>query len=78
MKDQNFEGIMHKLKDIHKEFPDLRFGLVLQVAMDEQKRTHNANFNDISSKQILAGLTVFDTKTKDKRNKNKGDKNANN
>jgi len=67
--DNNFKKIMDELTEIHKEFPDLRFGLVLQLAIDEKKKQKNFDFTDISSKQILSGLEEFKEVHKIKRRK---------
>ena len=37
-KDNNFENIIAELQSIHIEFPDMRFGLVIQIAADTAKR----------------------------------------
>jgi len=65
--DLNFEPILQVLLEIHEEFPDLRFGQVLQHAIDRGKSQNNANFFDQSSKVILKSLFDFNEKTKNNR-----------
>jgi len=76
--DLSFDKIIARLQEIHKEYPDLRFGKVMQVSMDEKTRVSNTNINDRSSKEILTSLDSFQIrvkKQKDKANKGKkGDK----
>jgi len=69
MADVNFAKILEKLKEINEEFPDMRFGQVLQVAMDESKIQHNVNLNDRSSKSILKALSEFQDKHRIRRDK---------
>jgi len=57
--DLNFEPILQVLLGIHEDFPDLRFGQVLQQAIDNSKQANNANFFDQSSKVILKSLYDF-------------------
>lgn len=72
--DLNFGKILKKLKIIHEQFPDLRFGEVIQKAVDNIKRGANIDLHDISSKKILKALGDFEIQTRDKRNKiKKGD-----
>lgn len=59
MVDLNFKNILNELKDINKLMPDIRFGSVLQNAIDHKKRNFNWNLNDISSKEILASLVEY-------------------
>ena len=65
--DLNFRKILEKLRDIHKEFPDLRFGQVLQSAIDLTRQKFNANLHEESSKKILAALTSFQEQTRKTR-----------
>ncbi len=67
--DINFDKILNKLKDIHKEFPDLRFGHVVQAAIDSVKKRPNIDLHDYNSKEILTSLTEFERETRSKRNK---------
>lgn len=62
-----FEKVLEVLKNIHKEFPDLRFGLVIQSAMDRYAATPNMNLHDRNSKQILDALTDFQRETQVRR-----------
>lgn len=69
MEDKLFKEIIKELNEIHKEFPDMRFGLVVQNAMDEDKNLSNVNLNDRSSKQILTAVKHYKDKNKVKRGK---------
>ena len=71
MADEIFNQILTELTDIHNEFPDMRFGMVLQNAMDLDKHIDNVNLTDRSSKQILKALQNFKADNKTKREKNK-------
>ena len=64
--DLSFEKILEKLKEIHKDYPDLRFGLVIQTAMD-YKEGANVNLHDRSSKAILLALKDYKEKIKQQR-----------
>lgn len=59
--------IIAKLLDIHTIYPDLRFGQVVQCALDHMKRGNNININNISSKQILKSLVEYEELTTKKR-----------
>lgn len=58
--DKNYMRIIEKLMEIKIKTPNIRFGYVMQGALDYYKRQSNVNLNDISSKQILKGLIEFD------------------
>ena len=70
-KDLKFDPIIERLQAIHVSFPDLRFGQVLQVAMDKKFRKHNENISDRASKEILTALDEFEAEHKDLRRRNK-------
>jgi len=61
--DNHFDAIIKELSDIHKEYPDLRFGLVLQTAIDQKKRGKNFDFHNLTSKELLQSLKDFKNKT---------------
>ncbi len=67
--DLNFQKNLDKLKEIHQEFGDIRFGLCIQSAIDLVKRKPNTDLHNVSSKEILACLTEFQRLTKEKRKK---------
>lgn len=69
MTDLHFNQICDVLKDIHEKFPDLRFGQVIQVALDTSHKRNNVNLNDVSSKKILAQLQDFNVMTNERRTK---------
>jgi len=67
--DTNFNKILEELTRIHTEFPDMRFGQVIQMSIDDKKKSKNYDITDISSKQILNGLKEFKEVHKIKRRK---------
>ena len=71
MTDLNFHKIIGQLKEMHFNYPDMRFGQMVQLALDGKKLRKNADFSDVSSKEFLAGLKEFDVITKDKRKRSK-------
>ena len=72
--DLSFNKIMKRLKEIHTEFPNMRFGQVLQTALDTKTRLTNVDFHDRSSKEILTSLDSFHTRIKIKNKKFKEDR----
>jgi hypothetical protein len=70
MADELFKEILEELKKINCAFPDLRFGSVVQTAMDYDKKTFNDNLIDRSSKQILTALQNFHAYHEKVRGKN--------
>ena len=66
-KDTLFLEIIEKLKEIHLEFEDLRFGQVIQSALDHHKKRPNLDFHNYSSKVILKALDDFEANTGTKR-----------
>jgi hypothetical protein len=66
--DLNYDKIIEGLNKIHMDFQDLRFGEVLQNAIDRKKNCNNANMNDMSSKEILSAVNDFYEYTKKVRN----------
>ena len=59
MTDENLIPILSVVYDISEEFPSLRFGKILQTAIDMEYRSHNNNLLDRSSKQILYSLSNY-------------------
>lgn len=57
--DSKFIEITDLLNKIHEDFPDMRFGMILQSAVDIFKKTKNADFHDMTSKQLLKALDDF-------------------
>ncbi len=57
--DVNFIKVMDELKKLHKDYTTIRFGSLIQMAMDHKKRKLNSNLNDVSSKELLASLNEF-------------------
>ncbi len=68
-KDANFIKILDVLKETHEKMPDLRFGQVLQVALDSAKRSRNIDLTDVSSKVIYNALLNLNEKEIEKREK---------
>ena len=64
--DQNFTKVMTELKKLHKQYPTLRFGSLIQMTMDLKKRRDNYNLNDVSSKELLVSLKEFGENQKNK------------
>ncbi len=60
MADLKFNEIIEKLQNIHEEFPDMRFGAVLQAAIDMKRVKKNTDLHDVSSKKILNNLTEYE------------------
>ena len=66
-KDTLFLEILEKLRQIHEQYPDLRFGLCIQNALDIHKKKANSNLHFYSSKVILKSLDNFESETRQKR-----------
>ena len=64
MSDLNFDKIIEKLQEIHILDDNLRFGMIVQTAVDRAKSNHNIDFHDMNSKEILTALTNFHDKLK--------------
>lgn len=62
--DTNFPEVISKLNEIHQEFPDLRFGRIIQTAVDKYRTGKNIDLHDKSTKDILAALVEFQRKTR--------------
>lgn len=74
-KDLNFNKVINVLKEIHKERPDLRFGMVVQLAFDQHKKQKNTDFHDVGTKAAHTALTKYkdslvEMKKKSRLNKN--------
>jgi len=65
--DTNFQKILDELKLIHRDYPDLRFGEILQISLDRMMLKVNSDLSDISSKKILNALKTFNAKTNEDR-----------
>jgi len=65
--DLNFNKIIKELKEIHKAFPDRRFGEVVQKAVDDSRRKHNFDLHNLNSKEILTALETNREFTKNAR-----------
>lgn len=70
--DIGFSKILSELRKIHRDFPDLRFGQVIQNALDQSKRQDNVNLNETSSKTIYKCLVGYYEWTKKARVKSDG------
>lgn len=66
-KDLEFEDIIKELQAIHSAMPDIRFGRIIQEAIDSDKRLHNVNLFDISSKNLLSALKQYNIDQQTKR-----------
>jgi len=67
--DINFRKILKILREINNEFPDLRFGHVIQTAIDNHKTLCNIDLHDRSSKEMLKALKKFQDRTRIARGK---------
>jgi len=67
MPDLHFKAIIQELTQIHEQNPDLRFGLVMQTAIDRLKKKSNTDASDIPSKEFLAAIKDFKQYTKTKK-----------
>jgi len=57
--DINFNKVITELRALHKEYPTMRFGSLIQMAIDTKKKRINFNLNDVSSKELLASVKDF-------------------
>jgi len=69
--DLSFKKITNRLRRIHIEFPDLRFGQVVQAALDKASNTANVDFHNLSSKKIWIALGEYRRELRDKKGDNK-------
>lgn len=51
------EELQAIIRDLSREFPDRRIGLVLQAAADKHKRKKNASLADLNDKELHTALT---------------------
>ena len=65
MADLKFTEILAKLNEIHEDFPSLRFGEIIQKALDEHTKIKNIDLHDRNSKSILKALDKFHNKIKE-------------
>ncbi len=57
--DKQFKNIIKALQDLHKDNPDLRFGAVVQMAIDKGSMGTNKDLHDISSKKFLTHINNY-------------------
>ena len=57
--DINFNEVIKELRVLHKEYPTLRLGSLIQMAIDTKKRRINFNLNDVSTKELLASIKDY-------------------
>lgn len=67
MTDTFFVKVLDELELLHREFPDLRLGEVIQGSVDKKKATNNKCLHDISSKELLVAVENFRAETREKR-----------
>lgn len=65
--DTNFPKIIKKLTEIHEKYPDLRFGALIQSALDLHKKKANSDLHNYNSKVILKALENFESETRGRR-----------
>jgi hypothetical protein len=58
-KDENLTPILNVIFQISEDFSTMRFGEIIQNAVDHKYKSHNNNFLDKSSKQILNALADY-------------------
>lgn len=64
--DLEFVKIMNELRAINRLRPDLRFGALLQEAVDRKRGIKNFNMFDITSKQLRLALEDYHNRLKNK------------
>jgi len=67
----HFKEITALLEDTHNKCPDLRFGQILQSAVDTISRKKNFDLHNISDKKLFLYLTQEDHRVKRVLVKNK-------
>ena len=67
IEDIMFGKIMDKLREIHEDMPDMKFGNVIQGAVDEFRRKNNSDLFGVSSKMFFNALQGFHENHKRKR-----------
>ncbi len=67
--DAKFKDVIELLGEIHEEFSDLRFGQVVQGAIDLGIGKSNVDLHDYTSKRFLQCLEKFREETRGKRRK---------
>jgi len=55
----NFREIMDKLEIIKKEHPDLHFGKIIQMSIDNNKKSTNVDLHSMNEKEISKSLDDF-------------------
>jgi hypothetical protein len=65
--DTQYTAILEALKQIHDRYPDLRFGEVIQSAVDRLRQGLNVNLHDVSSKELLSSLGDYQVATEEAR-----------
>ena len=55
--DNVFDRLIEKMIELHTGFPDMRFGQMIQTAIDRIKKKPNIDLHDCSSKYILISMT---------------------
>ncbi len=64
--DQNFTKVLNELKKLHKEYPTMRLGTLIQAAIDTKKKRFNFNLNDVSTKELFASVKDYGKMLKEK------------
>ena len=65
--DLNFNKIIKKMNELHQDNPNLKFGNIIQEAIDQKKKKANFNLCDMSSKEILTSLENYSVTIKNKK-----------
>ena len=61
-KDLNFDKITAEINIIHTRFPDMKFGSIIQIALDEGMIGRNINLCNVNSKQIYKAIKNYKEK----------------
>lgn len=70
MSEKIINEITMEIKAINDNFPDLKLGNFIQLAIDEEFKRLNVDIAEVSNKKILLALQRFNLNTKNKRLKN--------
>ena len=57
--DQNFLKVLIELKKLHKEYPTIRLGTLIQAALDTRKKRTNSDLNEVSTKELLNAVIDY-------------------
>ena len=67
--DTNFIKVMNELKKLHKAYPTIRIGSLIQGSMDTTKKQNNFDLNNVSSKELFKSLNEYKETLKNRKKK---------